>query len=116
MNPAAEPTVIRDPLWSNIRIDPQALAIIDSEAFQRLRHVRQLGHAFLVYPGATHSRFEHALGAYHLTGRALAMLRQRGDLAGGSHADCTSVPLAAVLHHVGHHSLLHALGGNRVLA
>ena len=49
--------VIRDPLWDNIRIEPEALACLDTEAVQRLRYVRQLGHAFLVYPGATHSRF-----------------------------------------------------------
>ena len=47
---------------------------------QRLRYVRQVGHAFLVYPGATHTRFEHALGAYHLTKRALAALEERGEL------------------------------------
>ena len=65
--------VIRDPLWDNIRLDEAAIAVLDSPAMQRLRYVRQLGHAFLVYPGATHSRFEHALGTYHLTkhGRAL---------------------------------------------
>jgi len=66
--------VIRDPLWNNIRVDAAALAVVDSAPFQRLRYVRQLGHAYLVYPGATHSRFEHALGTYHLTRRALALL------------------------------------------
>ena len=58
--------VIRDPLWDNIRLDQAALAVLDTAPVQRLRYVRQLGRAFLVYPGATHSRFEHALGAYHL--------------------------------------------------
>ena len=43
------------------------MRVLDTPAVQRLRYVRQLGHAFLVYPGATHTRFEHALGAYHLT-------------------------------------------------
>ena len=62
--------VIRDPLWNNIRIDPLALRLVDTRAFQRLRYVRQLGLAYLVYPGASHSRFEHALGAYHLARRA----------------------------------------------
>ena len=49
--------VIRDPLWDNITLDDAALSLVDSAPFQRLRYVRQLGHAFLVYPGATHSRF-----------------------------------------------------------
>jgi len=73
--------VVRDPLWDNIRIDAAALDVLDTPAMQRLRYVRQLGHAFLVYPGATHTRFEHALGAYHLTRRALANLSERGELA-----------------------------------
>ena len=71
--------VVRDPLWDNIRLDPEALAVVDTPAVQRLRYVRQLGHAFLVYPGATHSRFEHALGAYHLARRVLAQLEDTGD-------------------------------------
>lgn len=66
--------VVRDPLWDNIRLDGSALRVLDTPAVQRLRYVRQLGHAFLVYPGATHSRFEHALGAYHLTKSALTAL------------------------------------------
>ena len=66
--------VIRDPLWNNIRVDPLALQLIDTAAFQRLRYVRQLGVAFLVYPGASHSRFEHALGTYHLARQALLLL------------------------------------------
>ena len=69
--------VIRDPLWDNIRLDRPALLALDTVAVQRLRYVRQVGHAFLVYPGATHTRFEHALGAYHLTRRALASLEER---------------------------------------
>jgi uncharacterized protein len=86
--------VVRDPLWNNIRLEPEALAIIDTPAFQRLRYVRQLGHAFLVYPGATHTRFEHALGAYHLACRATKDLE---------------VQLAALLHDIGHYPFSHAL-------
>ena len=59
---------------------------LDTAPVQRLRYVRQLGHAFLVYPGATHTRFEHALGAYHLTRRALASLEERGELGGSPSA------------------------------
>jgi len=49
--------ILRDPLWNNIRLDPLALALLDTPVVQRLRYVRQLVLAFLVYPGATHSRF-----------------------------------------------------------
>ena len=59
---ADEFEVVRDPLWNTIRLDGTALRIIDTESFQRLRYIRQLGLAHLVYPGATHTRFDHALG------------------------------------------------------
>jgi len=86
--------VVRDPLWNNIRLEPEALAVIDTPAFQRLRYVRQLGHAFLVYPGATHTRFEHALGTYHLAGRV---------------TPDRDIRLAALLHDIGHYPFSHAL-------
>jgi HD superfamily phosphohydrolase len=101
--------VIRDPLWNNIRVDPAALRLIDTAAFQRLRYVRQLGLAFLVYPGASHSRFEHALGTYHLARRALALLDERGDLSGIGESACAEIRLAALLHDIGHYPFSHAL-------
>ena len=101
--------IIRDPLWNNIAVDPLAMRLVDSPAFQRLRYVRQLGLAFLVYPGATHSRFEHALGTYHLARRALALLDQRGVLVGIPRADCSTVRIAALLHDIGHYPFSHAL-------
>lgn len=101
--------VVRDPLWDNITLDEAALGLVDSAPFQRLRYVRQLGHAFLVYPGATHGRFEHALGAYHLTKRALTTLEMRGELADISEEDRLAVTLAALLHDVGHYPFSHSL-------
>ena len=101
--------VIRDPLWDNIRLDRPALLALDTPAVQRLRYVRQVGHAFLVYPGATHTRFEHALGAYHLTRRALASLEERGELDLVPEDDCLAVRLAALLHDIGHYPFSHAL-------
>jgi HD superfamily phosphohydrolase len=101
--------IIRDPLWNNVRVDPLALRLVDTPAFQRLRYVRQLGLAYLVYPGASHSRFEHALGAYHLAQRALALFGERDlERAVGGEA-CVVVRCAALLHDIGHYPFSHAL-------
>ncbi len=99
---------IRDPLWNNIRVDPVALQLIDTPVFQRLRYVRQLGLAHLVYPGATHSRFEHAVGTYHLARRTVAMLSERGDI---DHLrdETRIIAPAALLHDLGHYPFSHAL-------
>jgi len=101
--------VIRDPLWNNIRIDPLALRLVDTRAFQRLRYVRQLGLAYLVYPGASHSRFEHALGAYNLARRALGLLEERGHTQQLEPDACLVVRCAALLHDIGHYPYSHAL-------
>jgi HD superfamily phosphohydrolase len=102
-------TFIRDPLWNNIRVDPVAERLLDTAVVQRLRYVRQLGLAHLVYPGATHSRFEHALGAYHLARRTLANLRDAGQLDGVAPDEAAIVAAAALLHDVGHYPFSHAL-------
>ena len=102
------PTVIRDPLWNNIHLDDLTMRFVDTRAFQRLRYVRQLGLAFLVYPGATHSRFEHALGTYHLARLTLAALREGGG-PGWSEEEAAVVRAAALLHDVGHYPFSHAL-------
>ena len=101
--------IIRDPLWNNITLDDVADRLVDTRAFQRLRYVRQLGLAYLVYPGATHTRFEHALGTYHLARRTLAMLAERGDLGSVRDEDCAVVRTAALLHDIGHYPFSHAL-------
>ena len=101
--------VVRDPLWNNIRLDAEALAVVDTPAVQRLRYVRQLGHAFLVYPGATHTRFEHALGAYHLARRALAQLDESAGRPVLDPPGALRLKLAALLHDIGHYPFSHAL-------
>ncbi|HEX9705994.1 MAG TPA: HD domain-containing protein [Gemmatimonadales bacterium] len=101
--------VVRDPLWNNIRLDAEAQAVLDTPAVQRLRYVRQLGHAFLVYPGATHTRFEHALGAYHLARRALEQLGETAGREGVAPDEALRLRLAALLHDVGHYPFSHAL-------
>jgi len=107
--PAGEFEVVRDPLWSTVRVDPTALRVIDTPQFQRLRYIRQLGLAYLVYPGATHTRFDHALGVYHLARWALGLLHERGELEAVDPAECRLVPYAALLHDIGHYPFSHAL-------
>ncbi len=105
----ARSIVLRDPLWDTIRLDATAERIVDSAAFQRLRYIKQLGLANLVYPGATHTRFDHALGVYHLAHRAMEVLEARGELACVDPADCRLIPLAALLHDIGHYPFSHAV-------
>jgi HD superfamily phosphohydrolase len=101
--------IIRDPLWNNIRVDALGVRLVDTPVFQRLRYVRQLGLAYLVYPGATHTRFEHALGAYHLARLTLGLLDERGELAGIPREERAITQAAALLHDVGHYPFSHAL-------
>lgn len=101
--------LIRDPLWETIRLDPTAVRIVDTAEFQRLRYIRQLGLAHLVYPGATHTRFDHALGVYHLTKTALRHLRERGGVPPEAWVGEELVPYAALLHDIGHYAYSHAL-------
>ncbi len=109
MDEAQRTRIVRDPLWNTIRVDPIALRILDTEAFQRLRYIRQLGFAHLVYPGATHTRFDHALGVYHLTGVAIRLLDDRGALPAGARKGVDLLPYAALLHDIGHYAFSHAL-------
>jgi HD superfamily phosphohydrolase len=101
--------ILRDPVWNNIRVDQLTLELVDTEVFQRLRYVRQLGWTYLVYPGATHSRFEHALGTHHLSRRTLALLCEAEDATSISEQEQAIVRSAALLHDVGHYPFSHAL-------
>ncbi len=100
---------LRDPLWNNIRIEGPYLRLLDAAPFQRLRYVRQLGLAHLVYPGATHSRFEHALGAYHLAQETVRVLRETSGAEAFEEAEGRIVVAAALLHDIGHYPFSHAL-------
>lgn len=91
---------IKDPVHDHIRVDGFAIDLLDTPEMQRLRHVRQLGTAYLVYPSANHTRFEHSLGVYHLAVRAL-------DNLGVTGKERDEVRAAALLHDVGHTPFSH---------
>ncbi|MCP5050729.1 MAG: HD domain-containing protein [bacterium] len=65
---------IRDPIHGFIQVETSQLKVLDSRAFQRLRYIHQLGMTYLVYPGATHKRFEHSLGVMELAGRVFDII------------------------------------------
>ena len=86
---------IKDSVHGHVRLDPAATELIDTPAFQRLRHVKQLSTVRLVYPSANHTRFEHSLGVYHLARAAVDGLGLDPDTA-------AHVRAAALLHDAGH--------------
>ncbi|MDK2975246.1 MAG: uncharacterized protein PWP08_1617 [Methanofollis sp.] len=93
--------IIKDPVHGDVEVGEAALTLLDSPLLQRLRHVRQLGFASLVYPGANHTRFEHCLGTMHLASllcRHLGLPRPDADL----------ITVSALLHDVGHGPFSHA--------
>lgn len=91
---------LRDPIHRNILLEPWAVDLIDSRELQRLRRVRQLGTAYLVYPGANHTRFEHSLGAHKLAQDATRAFGLAGD-------EARTIEAAALLHDVGHGPMSH---------
>ncbi|HOO09074.1 MAG TPA: phosphohydrolase, partial [Cyclobacteriaceae bacterium] len=71
--------IINDPVYGFVPIPGDLIFdLVQHPYFQRLRHIKQLGLTDLVYPGAIHTRFNHALGAMHLMGRVLDSLRLKG--------------------------------------
>ena len=100
--------IINDPVHGFIRLSGQKVFnIIDHPDFQRLRSIKQLGLTNLVYPGALHTRFQHAIGAYHLTTLALETLILKGVEITEEESEATK--LAILLHDIGHGPFSHAL-------
>ena len=80
--------------------------LIDSEVFQRLRRIKQLGLASFVYPGAEHTRFSHSLGAFHLAKKLTGQL-QKADPNLYSEEELRAIPIAALCHDIGHGPFSH---------
>ena len=100
--------IFNDPVWGFISVNnPLIFDIIEHPFFQRLRRIKQLGLAELVYPGALHTRFHHALGAYHLMGEALLNLKSKGHQISDSEFEAAQI--AILLHDIGHGPFSHVL-------
>ncbi len=101
----------RDPIHGFIHADPLEHALINNRSVQRLRWIHQLGFAYLVFPGAEHSRFSHVLGAMNLAGRVYDALAARAPdllIPDQSALERRLVRIAALLHDVGHAPFSHS--------
>src|ERR1700731_4267978 len=112
---------IRDPIHVFVRLDSDERAILDARPFQRLRHIHQLALTYLLYPGATHKRFEHSLGVMELAGRVFEVLTRPANITDDvrdllldlGNPDALSywkrvLRMAALCHDIGHLPFSHA--------
>jgi HD superfamily phosphohydrolase len=100
--------IINDPVHGFIKIPTDFIFdLLEHPFLQRLRRIKQLGLTSLVYPGATHTRFQHALGALHLMNQAIDNIRQKGLKVTDEEAEAASA--AILLHDIGHGPFSHAL-------
>jgi len=100
--------IINDPVYGFISIPTELVFdLIEHPYFQRLRYIKQLGMTHLVYPGALHTRFHHALGAMHLMKMTIETLRSKGHAISAEEEE--AVTIAILLHDIGHGPFSHAL-------
>ena len=105
--------IINDPIYGFIQIPYESVfQLIEHPLFQRLRRIRQLGLTHLVYPGAHHTRFHHAIGSMHLMTEAIEVLRGKGHTILDNEAE--AVTIAILLHDIGHGPFSHALENSLV--
>ncbi len=100
---------IRDPLWHNIDLSPELMRIVRERAFQKLGGIKQLGPAYQVYPGATHTRLSHSLGVFHLARRVMIALLRSDPSVDLSVEGVKAFLCAALLHDLGHFPFAHSL-------
>lgn len=108
MNPTNKLKIFNDPIYGFISI-PNTLIydLIQHPYFQRLRRISQMGLSYLVYPGAHHTRFHHALGAMHMMQKAIEVLKFKGVAI--SKEEENALLIAILLHDIGHGPFSHAM-------
>lgn len=100
--------IINDPVYGFLRFpEEEVMHVMAHPWFQRLRHIKQMGMAQLVYPGAVHTRLHHSLGACHLMGEALDILKSKSTEF--TKEECVAARLAILMHDIGHGPFSHAL-------
>ena len=105
-------STVRDSLYDLIPLGPREEKLISTAPFLRLQKIKQLGFVYRVWPGATHTRYEHRLGSYYLSLRALRSLLQRGaegGLLGVSVSSAQTLFVATLLHDIGHYPFSHTI-------
>ncbi len=106
--------VVRDPVHGDIYLSKEEGRILDTAAMQRLRSIRQLGTAYLVYPGANHSRFEHSIGTVHMAQRMIDAINRNWKIdpagcLGVSEEETRVIRLASLLHDMTHIPFGHSI-------
>ena len=100
--------ILNDPIYGFITIPNSFLFdIVEHPYFQRLRRISQMGLSYLVFPGAHHTRFHHALGAMHMMEQAIGVLRYKGVPI--NEDECNALMAAILLHDIGHGPFSHAM-------
>lgn len=105
-------STVRDSLYDLIPLGPREEKLIGTVPFLRLQKIKQLGFVYRIWPGATHTRYEHSLGCYYLALRALRALIQRGadgGLLGVSVSSVQTLLVATLLHDIGHYPFSHTI-------
>src|SRR6266851_2982337 len=105
-------STVRDSLYDLIPLGPREEKLIGTAPFLRLQKIKQLSFVYRIWPGATHTRYEHSLGCYNLAVRALRSLLQHGSAGGLDGVAISSVQtlvVAALLHDIGHYPFSHTL-------
>ncbi len=107
-------SVIRDPVHGDVYLTHEELAVLDTPEMQRLRGIKQLGTTNLVYPGATHTRFDHSIGVVHTTQRMIEAINLNYELAPRDHLaigerEARVIRLAALVHDVTHIPFGHSI-------
>uniref|UniRef100_A0A8C2IYD8 HD domain-containing protein n=1 Tax=Cyprinus carpio TaxID=7962 RepID=A0A8C2IYD8_CYPCA len=104
---STEVKVVNDSIHGHIELHPLLVKIIDTPQFQRLRHIKQLGGAYWVFPGASHNRFEHSIGVAYLAGCMVKSLQEKQPELHITNRDILCVTIAGLCHDLGHGPFSH---------